>query len=148
MNHIHHINDAIFTTHSNTHFCILRYLHIVKNQNRQLNATCNTHCTLYPCIQCQTYCAMKLNILTARSRIVPGKPVIAYRVLKFSAFYGNWRCTRAHNRSSFLTRQSQSVPSPPVSVSHINQLPIDDCVIKIFLLSRLLWKIFCKHVLR
>jgi len=96
MNHIHYINDVIFTTHSNIYFCILRCLHIVKNQNRQLNATCNTHYTLYPCIQCQTCCAMKLNILTARSRIVLGKPVIAYRVLKFSAFYGNRRCTRAH----------------------------------------------------
>jgi hypothetical protein len=145
MNHIHYVNVAIFTTHSSTHFCILRCLHIVKNQNRHLNATCNTHYTLYPCIV--SNCAMKRNILTARSRIVLVKPVIAYRVLKFSAFYGNRRCTRAHNRPLFLTRRSQSVPSLPVSVSHISQTTIDDYVFKIFLLRRFLWKIFCKHIL-
>jgi hypothetical protein len=107
----------------NTHFCTLNCLHLVENQNRQLNATCNTHYTLYPCIQCQTYCAMKLNILTARSTIVSEKPVIAYRVLKFSAFYGNRRCTRAHNRSSFLTRRSQSVPSPLFLFPILTNLP-------------------------
>lgn len=138
MSHIHYINDAIFTTHSSTYFCITRCLHIVKNQNRQSNATCNTHYTLYPCTQCQSYCAMKLNIQTARSRIVMGKPVIAYHVLKCSAFYGNRRCTRAHNRSLFLTRRSQSVPSHPVSVPHISLPPIDDYVFKIFLLRRIL----------
>jgi hypothetical protein len=90
---------------------------------------------------------MKLNILTERSWIFLGKPVIAYRVLKFSALYGNRRCTRAHDRTLFLTRRSQSVPSHSVSVSHISQPPIDDYVIKFFFLRRLLWKIFCKHVL-
>jgi hypothetical protein len=136
MNHIHYINDVIFTTHSNIHFSILRCLHIVKNQNRQLNATCNTHYTLYPCIRCQTYCAMKINILNSRSRIVLGKLVIAYRVLKFSAFYGNRRCTRAHIDLHSSPGNPSPYRHPPVSVPHINQPPIDDCVFKIFLHRR------------